>query len=124
MANVNDLKTVPGLGDFGSCYITGDGQKVDLTGASATAYVCAIYIMTADTKFQALENLNGDLRNISTVTAENVRVAQFGAATNSTDLGVGGSSKGFPLGQWLYGKWDNVELHAGSCICYLAPRGY
>ena len=123
MANVNDLKTVPGLGDFGSCYITGDGQKVDLDGGSATAYVCAIYVVTA-VKFQVLANTNGDVRNISTITAENVRTTQFGAATESTDLGTGASSVEWPAGTWLYGKWDNVELHSGSCICYLAPRGY
>ena len=63
MANNNDLTTIPKLGDFGSCYITGDGQKVDLTGASATAYVCAIYVMTAATQFQALENLNEEYRH-------------------------------------------------------------
>ena len=123
MANVNDLKTIPGLGDFGSCYITGDGQKVDLDGGSATAYVCAIYVVTA-VKFQVLANTNGDVRNISTITAENVRTTQFGAATESTDLGTGAGGVEWPAGTWLYGKWDNVELHAGSCICYLAPRGY
>tara|TARA_R100001129_G_C5309633_1_gene244802 strand:+ start:1299 stop:1670 length:372 start_codon:yes stop_codon:yes gene_type:complete len=123
MANVNDLKTIPGLGDFGSCYITGDGQKVDLNGGSATAYVCAIYVLTA-VKFEVLENLNGDVRNISTRPVENIRTTTFGAATESTDISTGSSGIEFPAGTWLYGKWDNVELHAGSCICYLAPRGY
>lgn len=123
MANVNDLKTVPGLGDFGSCYITGDGQKVDLDGGSATAYVCAIYVVTA-LRFQVLANTNGDVRNISTVTAESERQTKFGAATDSTDIVAGGSGTQFAAGTWLYGKWDNVELHEGSCICYLAPRGY
>jgi len=123
MANVNDLKTVPGLGDFGSCYITGDGQKVDLDGLTATAYVCAIYVVAA-TKFEILSNMNGDVRNISTVTAENVRSTQFGATSESTDIVAGESGTEFPTGTWLYGKWDNVELHAGTCICYLAPRGY
>ena len=44
-------------GAVGSAYINGDGGIIDLTGASATAYVFAINILAA-TKFQILENLD------------------------------------------------------------------
>ena len=121
MAKIDDLGEAA-LGQHGSSYIIGDGQKVDLDGGSSGMYVCAINILTA-TKFQILSNINGDVRNISTVTAESERINKFGAATESTDIVAGGSGTEFPVGFWLYGKWDNVELHAGSCIVYLAPRG-
>ena len=121
MARIDDIGEAA-IGQYGSTFITGDGQKVDLDGGSASMYVCAIYIHT-DTKFQVLSNMNGDVRNISTVTAENERIVKFGAATVGTDIVAGGSGTEFVAGVWLYGKWDNVELHAGSVICYLAPRG-
>ena len=28
----------------------------------------------------------------------------------------------FPNGVTIYGMWDNVELHEGTVICYVAPR--
>ena len=28
----------------------------------------------------------------------------------------------FPRGITIYGMWDNVELHSGSAIVYVAPR--
>ena len=121
MAKIDDLGEA-GIGQHGSCFITGDNQKVDLDGGNASMYVCAICVITA-TKFQVLSNLNGDVRSISTVTAESERINKFGAASESTDIVAGGSGTEFPVGFWLYGKWDNVELHAGSVICYLAPRG-
>ena len=110
------------LGQYGSSYIIGDGQKVDLDGGSASMYVCAIYVIAA-VKFEVLSTLNGEVGSISTVTAESERQTKFGAASDSTDIVAGGSGTVFPTGMWVYGRWDNVELHEGSCICYLAPRG-
>lgn len=112
------------FGQFGSSFITGDGANVDLNGGSATRYICAIQFL-ADTVFQALENMNGEIGSVSTVTAENNHddaTSGFGAAADAVDLSVGGSGATFPKGLTIYGKWDFVELHSGTCICYFAPR--
>mgnify|MGYP003643581310 FL=1 len=122
MAKIDDIGEAA-IGQHGSSYIIGDGQKVDLDGSTASMYVCAIYVIAA-VRFQILSNLNGEVRSISTVTAESERQIKIGAASDSTDIVAGASGTVFPTGMWVYGKWDNVELHEGSCICYLAPRGY
>jgi hypothetical protein len=122
MAKIDDIGEAA-IGQHGSSYIIGDGQKVDLDGSTASMYVCAIYVIDA-VRFQVLSNLNGEVRSISTVTAESERQTKIGAASDSTDIVAGGSGTVFPTGMWVYGKWDNVELHEGSCICYLAPKGY
>jgi len=112
------------FGQFGSSFITGDGANVDLNGGSATRYIAAIQFL-AGTQFQALENMNGEVGSVSTVTAENDHdnaTSGFGAAANAVDLTVGASGVTFPAGLIIYGRWDYVELHSGTCICYFAPR--
>jgi hypothetical protein len=112
------------FGQFGSSFITGDGANVDLNGGSATRYISAIQFLT-DTQFQALENMNGEIGSVSSVTAENDHdntTSGFGTAANAVDLSVGSSGATFPKGLTIYGKWDYVELHSGTCICYFAPR--
>ena len=111
------------LGQYGSSYLDGDGDIVDLNGSSATRYVCSITFLE-DTQFQALENLGGEVGSFSTVTAENNHddaTNGFGEAGNSTDLSVGASGQVFPKGITVFGRWDFVELHSGACICYFAP---
>ena len=111
------------LGQYGSSYLNGDGDIVDLNGGSATRYVVAITMMEATT-FQALQNMDGEIGSISTVTAENDHDhvdLGFGEAGNATDVT---SSHSFAVGTTIYGKWDYVELNSGSCVCYFAPRGY
>jgi len=108
-------------GQFGSSLLNGDGDIVDLNGGSATRYVGAI-TMLSDTTFEALENLNGEIGSISTVTSENDHdsaTGGFGEAGNATDVT---SSITFPKGVTIYGRWDFVELAGGSCICYYAAR--
>lgn len=115
------------LGQYGSSFLTGDGGAdgtCDLNGDSATRYVYAITFL-ASTRFQALENLGGEVGSISTVTAENDHdhaTEGFGAAGNATDIVAGGSGTQFPQGITIYGRWDYVELHEGSCICMFAPK--
>ena len=119
--NVDDLFKAS-HGQYGSSYLTGDGDVVDLNGGSATRYVIAITMM-GDTTFQHLQNINGEIGSISTVTAENDHdhdTLGFGEAGNATDVGTGHT---FPKGVTIYGKWDYVELNSGSCVCYFAPRG-
>tara|TARA_R110002020_G_scaffold13584_7_gene48804 strand:- start:9529 stop:9894 length:366 start_codon:yes stop_codon:yes gene_type:complete len=110
------------LGQYGSSYLNGNGDIVDLNGTSATRYVIAITFME-QTSFTALQNINGEIGSISTVTAENDHDnvdLGFGEAGNATDLTT---SHNFLAGTTIYGKWDYVELNAGSCVCYFAPRG-
>ena len=112
------------LGQYGSSYLDGDGDVVDLNGSSPTRYVCSITFLE-DTQFQALENLGGEIGSFSTVTAENNHDSTsngIGEAGNATDLTVGSSGQIFPKGITVFGRWDYVELHSGACICYFAVR--
>lgn len=122
MANIDSLYKAQ-LGQYGSTFISGTNE-IDLTGASASKYVIAITILTSDTKFAALECLNGEVgAGISTVTVENDLdgASGFGAAGNGTNLST---TLLFPAGLTIYGKWDKVDLGAGQVIVYFAPQGY
>ncbi len=119
MANNTDIYNAT-LGQYGSSYITGDGGTVDLNGSSATMFVIAI-TMLEDTTFQNLQTYKGEIRSISTVTAENDHDAEFGAASNATDITT---SHTFPKGVTIFGRWDFVELNSGSCVCYFAPQPF
>jgi hypothetical protein len=123
MANV-DMLTKAAFGQYGSTLLN-TTDVLDLTGASATMYVIAITILDSTTKFAALETLDGKIgAGISTVTAEN--------DLDNVDTGIGASDNGddlettktFPAGVTIYGKWDKVDLGAGDVICYFAPKGY
>ena len=51
----------------------------------------------------------------------------WGATTDAGDndgkvLTADASGIQFPAGITIYGMWDYVELHEGTCICYVAPR--
>jgi len=114
------------MGQYGSSLLDSDGDSVDLNGASATRYICAITFLT-DVVFQELQTLGGEIGSISTVTAENNHddaTNGFGAAGNAIDVIKGGTATthAFPLGLTIFGRWDFVELHSGMCICYFAPQ--
>ena len=121
--NVNDLYKAA-FGQYGSQYLTGDGDIADFTGATASMRIIAISFLD-DTKVHDLETFEGGVGSISTVTAENDHdhaTEGFGAAGNATDIVAGGSGTQFPQGITIYGRWDYVELHEGSCICMFAPK--
>ena len=125
--NVNDLFNAF-HGQYGSSLLDSDGDNVDLNGGSATRYVIAITCLT-DTVFEELQNIDGEIGSISTVTAENNHddpTLGFGAAANAIDVikGSAATTHTFPKGITIYGRWDYVELHSGQCICYFAPRAY
>ena len=126
------------FGQFGSTFLTGDGAKLVLTASTAKYYINAIQFITA-TQFQALESLDagvdlgmGNTHFISTeagtvdtdwagkTVSDNSVTAE--TDDNADPIAVGGSGTTFPAGMTIYGMWDNVELHAGSCIVYVAPR--
>ena len=119
MANNTDIYNAT-LGQYGSSFITGDGGTVDLNGTSSTMFVIAI-TMLADTTFQNLQSYKGEIKSISTVTAENDHDAEFGAASNATDITT---SHTFPKGVTIFGRWDFVELNSGTCVCYFAPQPF
>jgi hypothetical protein len=123
MANV-DMLTKAAFGQYGSTLLN-TTDVLDLTGASATMYVIAITILDSTAKFAALETLDGKIgAGISTVEVEN--------DLDNVDTGIGASDNGddlattfiFPAGVTIYGKWDKVDLGAGTVICYFAPKGY
>ena len=122
--NVNDLFKAS-FGQFGSVFLKDDSALLDLNGASSTRFVIAI-TMLEDVKFQELQTLDGLVSSLTTETAESKIDDAFGAETNHADNDQTEitTSHIFPKGITIYGKWDYVELHAGSCICYLAPVGY
>jgi hypothetical protein len=128
----NSTDTAYNFGMFGSTFLKGDGAKLLLTASTAKYYVCAITMVT-DVAFQALENLDGGARlampNTSFVSTEampvdtdwNAAAADTTAETNEDSDPVT-TSDTFPKGMTIYGMWDNVELHSGSAIVYVAPR--
>ena len=108
-------------GAAGSSYLSGDGAKVDLNGLNANAYVFAITFLTAS-QFQALENLDGNIGGVSTLTGECAHTSSFGTDANAVTMSIGGSGQVFEKEITLYGSWDFVELHSGAAICYLAHK--
>tara|TARA_R110002020_G_scaffold4811_1_gene20774 strand:+ start:962 stop:1336 length:375 start_codon:yes stop_codon:yes gene_type:complete len=123
--NVNDLFKAS-FGQFGSVYLNGDGAILDLDGTTANRFVIAI-TMLEDVTFQKMQTLDGLVSSITTSTDEDDAGDAFGALTNestTTNMDTITTSHTFPKGITIYGKWDHVELNAGSCICYLAPVGY
>tara|TARA_R110002167_G_scaffold29583_1_gene98718 strand:+ start:432 stop:812 length:381 start_codon:yes stop_codon:yes gene_type:complete len=113
------------MGQYGSSFLDGDGDSVDLSGSSATRYICSITFIT-DVVFQEIQTLGGEIGSISTVIAENNHddaTNGFGAAANAIDIIKGGTATThvFPKGLTIFGRWDYVELHSGMCICYFAP---
>ena len=117
------------MGQFGSTYITGDGAKVDLSGATSKYYICAITMTEAST-FEDLETLDGgvDLGMGNTAFASDDVIdldAAWGAVTDEVgnkNSDAVTTSHSFPAGITIYGMWDNVELNSGACIVYVAPR--
>ena len=118
----------------GSTFLTGDGDILDLTGTTAKYYVCAI-TMLSDTKFGGsglgILDAGVDLGLGKTHFASNEDTqtldTDWGATTDAGDndgkvLTADASGIQFPAGITIYGMWDYVELHEGTCICYVAPR--
>ena len=118
----------------GWTFLEGDGAILDLSQTDAKYYVCAITFISA-TKFggSGLGILNGGVNlglgkthfasNEDTQTLDTDWGADTTASDNDSDLIVlDGSGTEFPAGTTIYGMYDYVELHAGSVICYVAPR--
>ena len=134
---MNSTDTAYNIGQFGSTLLTGDGAILNLTSASAKYYVCAIQ-MIDDVRFgstgaSGLQILDGgvDLGMGKThfVSTEDTQTldTDWGATTDAGDndgkvLTADASGIQFPAGITIYGMWDYVELHEGTCICYVAPR--
>jgi len=125
----NSTEVAYGFGQFGSTYLTGDGAILDLDGASAKYYVCAI-TFTEDTTFQTLGILDGGVNlgmgNTHFVSTEDTQTldTDWGAVTDAGDNDgkVVTTSHTFPKGVTIYGMYDFVELNGGACVCYVAPR--
>ncbi len=125
----NSTEVAYGFGQFGSTYLTGDGAILDLDGASAKYYVCAI-TFTEDTTFQNLNILDAGaglgMGNTHFVSTEDTQTldSDWGAVTDAGDDDgkVVTTSHTFPKGVTLYGMYDFVELNSGACVCYVAPR--
>jgi uncharacterized protein YaaQ len=125
----NSTEVAYGFGQFGSTYLTGDGAILDLDGASAKYYVCAI-TFTEDTTFQNLKILDAGaglgMGNTHFVSTEDTQTldSDWGAVTDAGDDDgkVVTTSHTFPKGVTLYGMYDFVELNSGACVCYVAPR--
>ena len=125
----NSTEVAYGFGQFGSTYLTGDGAKLDLDGATAKYYINAI-TFTEDTTFQTLGILDagvqlglGKTHFVSTEDTQTLDT-DWGAVTDASDNDgkVVTTSHTFPKGVTLYGMYDFVELNSGACICYVAPR--
>ena len=128
----NSTEVAYGFGQFGSTFLKGDGAKLLLTASTAKYYVCAITMIT-DVAFQALESLDGGVNMgmgdtafvgtdvLAVDTMWNAAAADTTAETNE-DADAIANADVFPKGITIYGMWDNVELHSGSVVVYVAPR--
>ncbi len=128
----NSTEVAYGFGQFGSTFLKGDGAKLLLTAATAKYYVCAITMIT-DVAFEALESLDGGVNMgmgdtafvgtdvLAVDTMWNAATADTTAETNE-DADAIANADVFPKGVTIYGMWDNVELHSGSAVVYVAPR--
>ena len=128
----NSTDVAYGFGQFGSTFLKGDGAKLLLTASTAKYYVCAISMVT-DVTFQALESLDGGVNMgmgdtafvgtdvLAVDTMWNAAAADTTAETNE-DADAIATADVFPKGVTIYGMWDNVELHSGSAVVYVAPR--
>ena len=128
----NSTEVAYGFGQFGSTFLKGDGAKLLLTASTAKYYVCAITMIT-DVAFQLLESLDGGVNMgmgdtafvgtdvLAVDTMWNVATADTTAETGE-DADAIVPTDVFPKGITIYGMWDNVELHSGSAVVYVAPR--
>ena len=128
----NSTEVAYGFGQFGSTFLKGDGAKLLLTASTAKYYVCAITMIT-DVAFQALESLDGGVNMgmgdtafvgtdvLAVDTMWNAAAADTTAETDE-DADAIANADVFPKGITIYGMWDNVELHSGSAVVYVAPR--
>tara|TARA_B110000211_G_C13849529_1_gene451599 strand:- start:314 stop:733 length:420 start_codon:yes stop_codon:yes gene_type:complete len=129
----NSTDVAYGFGQFGSTFLKGDGAKLLLTAATAKYYVCAITMIT-DVAFEALESLDGGVgMGMANTAFVGTDVIAIDVAWNKTadvdttaetndDSDVIVNADVFPKGITIYGMWDNVELHSGSAVVYVAPR--
>ena len=128
----NSTEVSYGFGQFGSTFLDGDGSKIDLNGANAKYYVCAISFLE-DTNFSTdplgLHALDGGvdlgMGNTHFISSEDTHTldTDWGAETDATDNdGRVIGSQVFPKGLTIYGMWDFVEVENGACVCYVAPR--
>jgi hypothetical protein len=116
----------------GSTYLDGDGSKIDLDGANAKYYVCAISFLEASTFSTdpaGLCILDGGVKlgmgDTHFISSEDTQTLDddWGAVTDAgDDDGKVIGAQSFPAGLTIYGMWDYVELDSGACICYVAPR--
>ena len=128
----NSTEVAYGFGQFGSTFLDGNGSKIDLNGANAKYYVCAISFLE-DTNFSTdplgLHALDGGvdlgMGNTHFISSEDTQTldTDWGAETDASDNdGRVIGSQVFPKGLTIYGMWDFVEVENGACICYVAPR--
>ena len=133
----NSTDTAYNFGQFGSTFLTGDGAKLTLTASTAKYYICAVTIIDDATKFEALEVLDGGVGlgmgdtyfaasdgpyTLDTDWAGKTVTDNSVTAESNDDSDQIPNTQEFPAGITLYGMWDNVELAAGTVICYVAPR--
>ena len=128
----NSTEVAYGFGQFGSTFLKGDGAKLLLTATTAKYYVCAITMIT-DVAFEALESLDGGVNmgmgdtafvGTDVLAVDTMWNAAAADTTNESneDADAIANADVFPKGVTIYGMWDNVELHSGSAVVYVAPR--
>jgi len=129
----NSTNVAYSFGQFGSTFLKGDGAKLLLTASTAKYYVCAVTMVT-DVAFDKLESLDGGVNMgmgdtafvgtdvLALDTMWNKTADTDTTAETNDDADPITTSDVFPKGVTIYGMWDNVELHSGSAVVYVAPR--
>jgi hypothetical protein len=89
--------------------------------------------MITDVAFEALESLDGGVNmgmgdtafvGTDVLAVDTMWNAAAADTTNESneDADAIANADVFPKGVTIYGMWDNVELHSGSAVVYVAPR--
>tara|TARA_R100000234_G_scaffold114339_1_gene89416 strand:+ start:16 stop:345 length:330 start_codon:yes stop_codon:yes gene_type:complete len=100
------------IGQSGGAYLNDTDVFTPPTGKVVTA----VYVLDNATKFSKLVGAAADALHYPGTTI----VA--GAAGNGTNAEKIPTATTFPVGTWIYGRYDTVQLGAGSVFLYFSEE--
>tara|TARA_R100001480_G_scaffold38140_2_gene50992 strand:- start:1011 stop:1340 length:330 start_codon:yes stop_codon:yes gene_type:complete len=100
------------IGQSGGAYLSDTDVFTPPTGKIVTA----IYILDSATKFKKLLSPTVDALYYA---GTSVTATAAGNGTNAEAIGTGTT---FPVGTWIYGRYNTVQLIAGSIFLYFSEE--
>lgn len=117
---INSTEVSFGFGQMGSAYLADTGVYTPPTGK----VIVAITILDSATKFTTLTPDTSGYLDGTTGAAAKGASAYIGTPTvvgqHGTNPDVIATTKTFPAGITLYGRWTAVTLGAGNVVMYMA----